>query len=104
MSNKKYLGRKIQEYRKLNGLTQSKLAEYIGIETGSLSAIESGRQFPSLSVLEKISKKLNIKLKAFFDFGPSESPERMKKMISKNVENLSERELAFLYKFVEFYK
>ena len=53
MDNKKLLGKRIKEIRKQKNLTQEQLAELIQIETGSLSAIESGRHFPSLPTLEK---------------------------------------------------
>lgn len=55
MDNKKLLGKRIKEIRKAKDMTQEKLAELINIETGSLSAIESGRHFPSLPTVEKIA-------------------------------------------------
>ena len=60
MDNKKLLGKRIKEIRKQKNLTQEQLAELIQIETGSLSAIESGRHFPSLPTLEKISATLDV--------------------------------------------
>lgn len=56
MDNKKLLGKRIKEIRKQKNLTQEQLAELIQIETGSLSAIESGRHFPSLPTLEKFQQ------------------------------------------------
>ena len=104
MDNKKLLGKKIKDFRKQKGLTQEKLAELISIETGSLSAIESGRHFPSLPTLEKIADVLNIKIKALFDFNSFVSLEQMKKEISENLYKLNEKEISFIYKFVDFYK
>lgn len=66
-NNKKLLGKRIKQIRKNAGYTQEKLSELIGIETGSLSGIESGRCFPSLVTLEKIAKVLNVKLKTFLN-------------------------------------
>ncbi len=68
MDNKHLLGRRIKELRKNAGLTQEQLAEMINIETTSLSGIESGRHFPSLPTIEKISKNLNVEMKTLFDF------------------------------------
>lgn len=104
MDNKKLLGKRIQEFRKKNGLTQEKLAEFINIETGSLSAIESGRHFPSLPTLEKIATQLNIELKALFEFNNQLSPEKMKKKITDNLDKLNKDELKFIHSFVDFYK
>lgn len=47
MDNKKLLGKRIKEIRRKKELTHEQPAELIEIETGSLSAIESGRHFPS---------------------------------------------------------
>lgn len=103
MNNKKLLGQKIKDFRKQNGLTQEKLAELIGIETGSLSAIESGRHFPSLLTLEKIAETLHIKLKALFEFDSLVSLEQMQKEITENLHKLDEKKIAFIYKFIDCY-
>ena len=62
MDNKKLLGKRIKEIRKYKGYTQEKLSELIDIETSSLSGIESGRFFPSLHVLDKMSAVLGVEL------------------------------------------
>lgn len=104
MNNKKLLGKRIKELRKEAGLTQEKLAELIEIETTSLSGIESGRHFPSLSTVEKIAKSLNVEMKALFDFGHLLPTEQMKANIIKNIDKLSDNNLLFIYRFFEGYK
>lgn len=99
-NTKKLLGKRIKELRKATGLTQEKLAEAIGIETTSLSGIESGRHFPSLPTLEKISNKLNVEIKCLFEFKHLISTEEMKDSIIKNIDKLSENQIAFIYKFL----
>lgn len=104
MNNKIKLGRRIKEIRKAKGLTQEKLAEIIGIETGSLSAIESGRHFPSLLTLEKVATFFDVELQLFFEFSTNLTQEEM---IQKTIENLSQikpKDLYCLYKASEFYK
>ncbi len=103
MDNKKSLGKRIKEFRKMNGLTQEKLAEAIDIETASLSAIESGRHFPSLPTIEKIATVLNIEIKALFDFKSLVSAKEMKEEIIKHIDKLNDKEIAFIYKFVDCY-
>lgn len=103
MENKKLLGKRIKELRKAANLTQEKLAEFIGLETSSLSGIESGRHFPSLPTLEKIAKILNIELKSIFDFNHHLPKEKIKDYIIENLDKLSEDKIGFLYKFVEEY-
>ena len=58
----KKLGAHIVYYRKINGLTQEKLAEEVGISPQYLSRIENGN-YPksvSLSTLMRIAEKLNV--------------------------------------------
>lgn len=104
MNNKKLLGKRIKELRKEAGLTQEKLAELIEIETTSLSGIESGRHFPSLSTVEKIAKSLNVEMKALFDFDHLLPVEQMKVNIIQNIDKLSDKKISFIYRFFEGYK
>ena len=104
MDNKKLLGKRIKEIRKQKNLTQEQLAELIQIETGSLSAIESGRHFPSLPTLEKISTTLDVELKQLFEFNHLVTAEKMKASIRQNIDSLSDEKLAFIYQFIESFK
>ena len=103
-SNKKMLGLRIKELRKSADLTQEKLAELIGIETTSLSGIESGRHFPSMITLEKIASILNVELKTLFDFQHHTTETEMKEKIVQNINNISREQLVFIYKFFECYR
>lgn len=100
-NNKKLLGKRIKEIRKRAGLTQEKLAELINIETTSLSGIESGRHFPSLTTLEKIAKNLNVELKVLFDFNHLQSIDKMKSDIVNNIDKLEDNTIIFIHKFFE---
>ncbi len=104
MDNKKLLGKRIKELRKRAGLTQEKLAEYINIETTSLSGIESGRHYPSLPTLEKISNSLNVEMKALFDFNHLVSIEQIKSDIVKNINTLNDTEIMLLYRLFNGFK
>lgn len=101
--NKKLLGKKIKHIRKNAGYTQEKLSELIGIETGSLSSIESGRSFPSLVTLEKISQVLNVELKVFFDFDSSLTIKDMKKVIMNNLNKIEDSQIPYIYKYFQGY-
>ena len=54
------LGTNIKIYRKSCNLTQAKLAEKVNTATNYISAIEAGRRFPSVKILEKIAIVLGI--------------------------------------------
>lgn len=64
--SKKLLGKRFREIRKKLGYTQEKFAEIAGIEPQSISKIESGKNFPLLSNLQKIADNIGIELKDFF--------------------------------------
>lgn len=104
MNNKKMLGQRIKEVRKAKGLTQEKLAEIIGIETGSLSAIESGRHFPSLITLEKIAIHFDIEMNVFFDFSQYLPEDELIRRTTENLLQLKKQDVARLYRCTEFYK
>lgn len=104
MNNKKLLGKRIKEIRKAKGLTQEKLAEIINIETGSLSAIESGRHFPSLITLEKIAVYFDIELNVFFDFSDYLSEEDVIEKTKLNLANMKKSDICRIYRLTEFYK
>ncbi|WP_295787765.1 helix-turn-helix domain-containing protein [uncultured Veillonella sp.] len=61
------IGAKIAYCRSVRGLTQSELAERIGISSGTLSRIERGQYWQSLSVdlLLDIAEALQVEVSAF---------------------------------------
>jgi len=46
--------------RTKKGLSQMQLAEYCGISTGYIAEIETGKKFPSIGVIEKMTVILKI--------------------------------------------
>ena len=101
MDNKKLLGKRIKELRKLSDLTQEKFSEMIGIETTSLSGIESGRHFPSMPTLEKIANNLNVELKTLFEFNHLRPITEIKQDIIKNIDKLDDNQIKLIYKFFD---
>lgn len=99
MNNKKLLGKQIKFIRKSNGYTQEKLSELIGIETSSLSGIESGRFYPSLHVLEKISNVLNIQMIDFFRYSTVDS-ENIDKEIKNIIGKQNQENKKLVYKLL----
>lgn len=68
MDLKKNFGKNVQKYRKLNKLTQEKLAELVGVDATSISSIETGKYFPTADNLSKIALALNINIADLFCF------------------------------------
>lgn len=101
MDNKKLLGKRIKEIRKSFGYTQEKFSELIGIETSSLSGIESGRFFPSLHVLDKMSNVLDVPLVEFFNFFSVDLPENIDDEITSIVKSQSRANKEIIYKLLK---
>lgn len=83
--NKK-LGKRIQYLRQQRGFSQERLAEAIDIATTSLSYVETGRGFMTLTTLEKLAKVLQVELYEIFQFSSIESTEEMYNCIIKKLE------------------
>lgn len=101
MNNKKLLGKRIKQIRKNKGYTQETLAGLIGIETSSLSGIESGRFFPSLHVLEKMSAVLNTKLPEFFMFDSVDIPINPDYDIEQLLKFVDDKNKIVIYKIIK---
>lgn len=98
MNNKEFLGKRLREIRKSRGYTQDGIAEIANIEPQSISKIESGKNFPLLSNLEKIAQKLGIGLDDFFDFKHKKTDAEKKKEILAIYDNLNEKDRERLYR------
>jgi transcriptional regulator with XRE-family HTH domain/Zn-dependent peptidase ImmA (M78 family) len=60
------VGARIRKLREIQHITQTKLAEDIGIRAGPLGWIEKGKHLPSGRVLYRIAKRLNVKIDDLF--------------------------------------
>ncbi len=99
MNLKQKLGKRIQELRKSQNMTQEKLAEKINLDITSLSKIETGRNYPQPDTLEKLSDALGIDVEHFFCFNAFSSKEYYLTEINKNmslIQNDTEK-LRILY-------
>ena len=65
--NLKNFGSRIEELRKKNNLTQSELAEKIGLSTNCIGMVERGERNTSVDKIFKLAKAFNISLAQFFE-------------------------------------
>lgn len=98
---KKYLGARIQEIRKLNGLKQSELAELLDIDPKHMSKIECGRCFPSFELLDKIATKLGRPVSSFLELEHLESREAHTENVIKALHNLPEDKFRQVYRIIQ---
>jgi transcriptional regulator with XRE-family HTH domain len=66
MTLKQIFVQNLKEFRKKEGLSQMKLAEYCGTAHSYIGEIEVGRKFPSMDLIEKIARILRIEPYLFF--------------------------------------
>jgi len=60
------LGQSIKLMRSSAGVRQHQLAERLGVSTNYISLLESGRREPSLSLLRKLGKELDVPVGVLF--------------------------------------
>ena len=99
-TTKELLGARIKELRKAKGLSQSQIAENIGIDPKHLSRIEVGNSYPSLDGLERIAKVLDVEIKDLFEFGHLERRKEVEKHISKLLKETDENNLRLIFKVI----
>jgi transcriptional regulator with XRE-family HTH domain len=58
---------RVKAWRERRGLTQEQLANRAGVSRPYLARLETARQDPKLSTLEKIAKALKVKVAALLD-------------------------------------
>ena len=68
MNLKKCFGQNVQKYRKHRNLTQERLAELVGVDVTSISAVETGKYFPSADTLSRIVEVLQVQFSDLFEF------------------------------------
>lgn len=66
--NDKKLGNTIRHFRKKQEMTQEDLSIRVGVTTKYIQYIESAKRIPSLKLLYKIARVLNVKVKDLFSF------------------------------------
>lgn len=59
----KNIGKVIKKYRQKLGWSQSELARQTNVTSAAISLIEGGNRIPSLRVIQKLAKILNLSIK-----------------------------------------
>lgn len=96
----KFLGQRIKELRKRNGLTQAGLAEIIGMETTNLCKLENGAQLPKEENIEKLARALKVNIKDLFDFGHMKSKTMLQNELIEIIREAGRKEIELYYKII----
>jgi transcriptional regulator with XRE-family HTH domain len=67
MSPIERVAERIQALRQRRGLTQAELAAKAGISRGYLARLETARQDPTLTTLERLARALRVKVTRLLD-------------------------------------
>ena len=97
---KNLFGRKIKEYRKKKNLTQAQLAELVNVDDKHISCIESGKNFPSPDLIERLATSLDVEPKDLFEFYYLQDAEDLKSDMITMLDKLNKDELALAHKYV----
>lgn len=62
------INEQIKRYRKIAGLTQEQIANYLGVSTPAVNKWEKGTTFPDVTLLPALARLLKIDLDTLFDF------------------------------------
>ena len=93
-------GQKIKECRKKKGLTQAQLAEFVNVDDKHISCIESGKNFPSPDLIERLATALNLEPKDLFEFYYLQDTTDVKADIISMLDNLNQYELSLAHKYI----
>ena len=82
--NQEKIGKFILECRKNKKLTQSELAEKLGVTDKTVSRWENGNYMPDLSLLQQLSKELNVSINELLS-GEKVSKEDYQQKFEENI-------------------
>jgi transcriptional regulator with XRE-family HTH domain len=100
----KTVANNIKKIRKEQGMSQEKLAEKAGIHVTYISRIERHKQAPSLDVVEKIGKALNIEIYKLFQVPPKENKKIIEEINNDILLKLDEPNLEYIKKLLVDYQ
>ena len=100
----KIFGKRLQQIRKMRGLTQAEFAELVELEVSTISRIEKGTQYPKSENVNKFVEVLNVELKDFYTFTFVEkSREELLQSIHSILEKSTFKDLQFYNKVMQLH-
>ena len=87
MENK--IGEKIKQLRKKAGLTQEKVAEYLGVTFQSVSRWENGAAYPDIQILPAIANYFNVTTDELLGVDDTAKREKMEEIMAQIRKNFS---------------
>jgi len=80
----------LKKKRQNCGFSQAKLAELVSVSTHHIATIETARNYPTLDLVERMAKALDIEIHELFinPLSPYEEMERLYQAMAKNIDQL----------------
>ena len=100
MELKKKLGKRIQELRVKNGLTQAELSEKACIAAKHQSCIETGKNYPSAELIEKYAKIFNVDVSEVLLIGHIKDNKTLKSEIDRMLEKNQDK-IQYVYRVIK---
>ncbi len=97
------IGEKIYILRKEKGVTQEKLAEFLGVSTPAVSKWETNQSFPDISLLPEIASYFDVTIDYLMDFAPSIANEEAMDLYRELSEAFSKEPFDKVYDQVKRY-
>jgi len=85
---KRFIGNRIRELRKQEGLSQEDLGWKAGLHYTYIGAIERGEKNCSIETLAKIAQALEVEIKELFPEGSQPSAKEMKSILIRQIDKL----------------
>jgi transcriptional regulator with XRE-family HTH domain len=94
------IGKLLKDYRNRMGLSQKKLSHHTGISQSFISSIESNKQSPTITTLERICEVLGVTIAEFFSKSDNAVPDSLRPLLD-NARKLSPAQRKNLINFLE---
>jgi len=80
----------LKKKRQNCGFSQAQLAEMVSVSTHHIATIETARNYPTLDLVERMAKALDIEIHELFinPLSPHEEMERLYQAVAKNIEQV----------------
>jgi transcriptional regulator with XRE-family HTH domain len=101
MDERKLLGLRVKHLRQLRGYTQEQLAEHIEINPKYLSSIERGAENPTLALLCRLAKGLQVDLSELFQFQEGVPPAQLRRKVARLLAEVTADDLPRMVRMLE---
>ncbi len=101
MNLKASIGLRIKELRQKIGYTQEELSCLVGVDSKSISRIETGVFLPSLELISRMASVFNVKLNEMFIIEHHQPEIDLQKESIEILKNLKNDKLKLAYKMLQ---